>query len=226
MIRRPPRSTLFPYTTLFRSVQIAILHQDFKYFARLVFEKTVVRQYHRGSSAGLESIHYVLDEIELLVAGFDGEVVAVRGLVCASSAEWRIGEYNIVALAAIWFIERVAQIDVRLYAMQVKIHERKAARARHEILAIVCGGADSTRLGAVECSLTSIHEPLVRTNEKTSSAARRVINGEVLFSARVGFHNPAHRLNERARREILPGTFLSFACGFLQKSLESRSFYV
>src|SRR2546426_3768087 len=72
MIRRPPRSTLFPYTTLFRSVQIAILHQDFKYFARLVFEKTVVRQYHRGSSAGLESIHYVLDEIELLVAGFDG----------------------------------------------------------------------------------------------------------------------------------------------------------
>ena len=58
--------------------------------------------------------------------------------------------------------------------MQVKIHERKAARARHEILAIVCGGADSTRLEAVEYSLTSIHEPLVRTNEKTSSAACRI----------------------------------------------------
>src|SRR5882762_11855798 len=29
MIRRPPRSTLFPYTTLFRSVQLAItLHRD------------------------------------------------------------------------------------------------------------------------------------------------------------------------------------------------------
>src|SRR3712207_9098527 len=28
MIRRPPRSTLFPYTTLFRSVRIAVLTDD------------------------------------------------------------------------------------------------------------------------------------------------------------------------------------------------------
>src|SRR2546427_12928870 len=28
MIRRPPRSTLFPYTTLFRSVQLADLRSD------------------------------------------------------------------------------------------------------------------------------------------------------------------------------------------------------
>src|SRR5256885_14503241 len=28
MIRRPPRSTLFPYTTLFRSVEIRDLHRD------------------------------------------------------------------------------------------------------------------------------------------------------------------------------------------------------
>src|SRR2546430_4498656 len=27
MIRRPPRSTLFPYTTLFRSIQITLLNQ-------------------------------------------------------------------------------------------------------------------------------------------------------------------------------------------------------
>src|SRR2546421_9791988 len=27
MIRRPPRSTLFPYTTLFRSVEDAVVHQ-------------------------------------------------------------------------------------------------------------------------------------------------------------------------------------------------------
>src|SRR3712207_8556107 len=28
MIRRPPRSTLFPYTTLFRSLGMKILHRD------------------------------------------------------------------------------------------------------------------------------------------------------------------------------------------------------
>src|SRR4051794_41554717 len=28
MIRRPPRSTLFPYTTLFRSVHAVLTHQD------------------------------------------------------------------------------------------------------------------------------------------------------------------------------------------------------
>src|SRR5258707_4761858 len=30
MIRRPPRSTLFPYTTLFRSVQIALLAETWR----------------------------------------------------------------------------------------------------------------------------------------------------------------------------------------------------
>src|SRR3712207_7759594 len=29
MIRRPPRSTLFPYTTLFRSLQVALRRQTF-----------------------------------------------------------------------------------------------------------------------------------------------------------------------------------------------------
>src|SRR2546430_12333249 len=28
MIRRPPRSTLFPYTTLFRSIQAILRHED------------------------------------------------------------------------------------------------------------------------------------------------------------------------------------------------------
>src|SRR5258708_12728836 len=29
MIRRPPRSTLFPYTTLFRSIDASLKHQEF-----------------------------------------------------------------------------------------------------------------------------------------------------------------------------------------------------
>src|SRR5688572_31631894 len=45
MIRRPPRSTLFPYTTLFRSVQIKI---HFNYFARYLAEQRIVVQYTHG----------------------------------------------------------------------------------------------------------------------------------------------------------------------------------
>src|SRR2546422_7392537 len=36
MIRRPPRSTLFPYTTLFRSKEAVHLHEDFAHSSRLV----------------------------------------------------------------------------------------------------------------------------------------------------------------------------------------------
>src|SRR2546429_5922263 len=38
MIRRPPRSTLFPYTTLFRSVGIARPHHGFDLFQEMRFE--------------------------------------------------------------------------------------------------------------------------------------------------------------------------------------------
>src|SRR3712207_9054688 len=37
MIRRPPRSTLFPYTTLFRSLSFVKITKEFK---------RIVRQYH------------------------------------------------------------------------------------------------------------------------------------------------------------------------------------
>src|SRR2546422_7593003 len=36
MIRRPPRSTLFPYTTLFRSYSQAVLRQDTETFLRCI----------------------------------------------------------------------------------------------------------------------------------------------------------------------------------------------
>src|SRR2546426_7096569 len=38
MIRRPPRSTLFPYTTLFRSVIQMILQQQAQQFAPIGFQ--------------------------------------------------------------------------------------------------------------------------------------------------------------------------------------------
>src|SRR2546430_9896414 len=36
MIRRPPRSTLFPYTTLFRSLEVSIAAPGLRYAASLV----------------------------------------------------------------------------------------------------------------------------------------------------------------------------------------------
>src|SRR3712207_8182688 len=44
MIRRPPRSTLFPYTTLFRSLQVAR---------------------HRGIDAGLVGVRHLLDALHV-----------------------------------------------------------------------------------------------------------------------------------------------------------------
>src|SRR5664280_2863764 len=41
------------------SMQVAILHENFEYLARLVFKQTVVRQNHRGSTAWLERVHYM-----------------------------------------------------------------------------------------------------------------------------------------------------------------------
>ena len=73
-------------------MQVAVLGEDLEDFAGLVREQAVVGQHHRGASAGLEHGQDVLDEVELLVAGRDGEVVAVGGLVRALRAEGRIGE--------------------------------------------------------------------------------------------------------------------------------------
>ena len=41
MIRRPPRSTLFPYTTLFRSVQVGYVDFDAKILGVAAFQDTM-----------------------------------------------------------------------------------------------------------------------------------------------------------------------------------------
>src|SRR3989442_2308987 len=51
MIRRPPRSTLFPYTTLFRSAILA-----------------------RGGFTGIEGVQYFLNGLETRTQGVDAKV--------------------------------------------------------------------------------------------------------------------------------------------------------
>src|SRR3712207_7131219 len=70
MIRRPPRSTLFPYTTLFRSV-VADEEPQLEVAARADLRVTGIREAHRA------------DRVELLCLGRVGHVedpVAVRVL--------------------------------------------------------------------------------------------------------------------------------------------------
>src|SRR5258706_2031132 len=56
MIRRPPRSTLFPYTTLFRSLQ------------RL---DTELAQYHVLDEPELDTLHYHINDAEFSVSDFE-----------------------------------------------------------------------------------------------------------------------------------------------------------
>src|SRR5438105_9287764 len=68
MIRRPPRSTLFPYTTLFRSVgERHVLHQG------------GVRVEHRGRDGGIALLHRLLERLQALVRRPDGEKHFGRG---------------------------------------------------------------------------------------------------------------------------------------------------
>src|SRR2546429_6698295 len=59
MIRRPPRSTLFPYTTLFRSLEIGVLLQEVldakQDHGVVVHDSNAQFQFHGIASKGLES---------------------------------------------------------------------------------------------------------------------------------------------------------------------------
>jgi hypothetical protein len=64
------------------SMKVAIFHEDLEDLTGLVGEEDVIRYYDRSAAARLENRNHVLDEVELLVAGRDHEVVAGRGLIC------------------------------------------------------------------------------------------------------------------------------------------------
>src|SRR2546430_10059113 len=55
MIRRPPRSTLFPYTPLFRSHQAAISKIARQFMTRLHIQVNQTMQFYRGQQADRKS---------------------------------------------------------------------------------------------------------------------------------------------------------------------------
>src|SRR5260221_8788226 len=62
MIRRPPRSTLFPYTTLFRSCILSANAPDIDVVSGFFGGRWVLLKYHRGDrkSTRLNSSHTVI----------------------------------------------------------------------------------------------------------------------------------------------------------------------
>src|SRR5688572_33500941 len=88
MIRRPPRSTLFPYTTLFRSGDrhLAVLHRDTIHEARELeremghVELTVLEQLGR------------LDQLNALLGEHALHEIAGEPIVSRRSEERRVGK--------------------------------------------------------------------------------------------------------------------------------------
>src|SRR2546425_9501357 len=70
MIRRPPRSTLFPYTTLFRSIRVAYDFNDS--LARSVAERIAVNAREAGIAA------QVAPPGQASAAGYDARLVRLR----------------------------------------------------------------------------------------------------------------------------------------------------
>src|SRR3989449_8465476 len=83
MIRRPPRSTLFPYTTLFRSVEIGNVNQPSAQglLHRLPHDRVVVAErVHREPGREIEEARAVLrDELRAVPADEPGADAAVHG---------------------------------------------------------------------------------------------------------------------------------------------------
>src|SRR2546430_12569024 len=79
MIRRPPRSTLFPYTTLFRSDQIKEMTRKVSAEVDLVHQQTQNQRY--GSS----HIGATAKDISNVVTDAASGVVDIRNILCSSA---------------------------------------------------------------------------------------------------------------------------------------------
>src|SRR2546421_7537989 len=83
MIRRPPRSTLFPYTTLFRSNQAAREIFEQNSAARALFEISRVKNNGEAAKPLLPNLEkYLLDNIERRSEEHTSELQSRSDLVC------------------------------------------------------------------------------------------------------------------------------------------------
>src|SRR2546427_6101694 len=84
MIRRPPRSTLFPYTTLFRSTEITRGAETDVDKARAIYEWIVDKTFRNPKTrgCGLGDIRFMLETGDLRSEEHTSELQSQSNLVC------------------------------------------------------------------------------------------------------------------------------------------------
>ena len=87
------------------SMQVAVLHKNFKNLTCIVLKEAIVRKNDCSPSSAIKNVHNVLDKIKLLVARLYGKVFPLRGLICPLCAERWIGENAGIKLPPVWFID-------------------------------------------------------------------------------------------------------------------------
>src|SRR5439155_18303403 len=95
MIRRPPRSTLFPYTTLFRSIQVAralVLHADTATF----FE----RLHHREERRDRKSTRLNSSHVAISYAVF---CLKKKNVIGAKGLDHRLVKASVINVTAIYY---------------------------------------------------------------------------------------------------------------------------
>jgi hypothetical protein len=116
---------------------------------------------------------------------------------------------------------------VRLDAVEEQVHEREPARSRHEVLAVINFLADEIIRAIEHAAGDGLgDEPFPRADEEAARAAGGIADAEVGLAARVGLHDAADGLDERARGEVLARAFLAFAGGLFEQTFERRPLHV
>lgn len=214
-----------PRTAKYR-MDVAVLHEDLKHLTGLVGEQHVVRDDNRSSTSRPKDGENVLNEVQLLVARLNDEVLALGRLVGTPRSEGRIRKHDIESLRTRRLINRIPEPDMGLDLMKVEIHERQPTWPRDEFLAEEGVRSDASRGISVERAASLLHEPVVGGDQKAASSARRVTNLEVRPRPWVGLDASDDRLDQYAGREVLPSTLLPFARCLLEQSLEGRRLHI
>ena len=193
-------------------MQVTVLGEHPEHIPCLVGKEDVVRHDDRSPSAWFQDGHDVLDEIELLVAGRDREVVPVRCLVCPFRPEWGIGHDNIEPPAVRDFVDGIAEFDLRFKVVEIEVHQGKTAGTGDEFLPEIGAFPDTLCDVPVEGSPFRLaDQPFIRRDKESPGPAARIADGKFAVCTGIGFHAPDNGLDEQTGSEILACPLLPLA---------------
>ena len=130
-----------------------------------------------------------------------GEILAVGGLVRPLGAEGRVGQHHVEPVGRRGLVDRVAQDDLGLQAVQEEVHQGQPPRPGDQVLAVVGLLADppGRSRGPAPRPWSRADQPLVGGHQKAARAAGRVADGELPVRAGVGLHAADDGLDQHAR---------------------------